>query len=230
MRILVITSCTDSKKYKPENKLQYEDFASCERLRKRTAELKNFKAPAAKMYTGRQHRPLMEGLEQLRENYGPDVVDLYIISAGYGLLKENKVIVPYDVTFGKIKGRILELSDSLQIHNKVETLVVDYDLVFFLMGKEYVQALQLPFQVPDTVRQVFLAAPSWKYVFSDHLQNIHVACAGVDLVNQLDGATKHNLKGFVFKRLCEAICRDGLQVFEQIRQNPQKLIGIVLNQ
>ena len=103
-------------------------------------------------------------------------------------------------------------------------------LFFYLLGKEYVQALQLPFKIPDTITQIFLAAPSWKNIFSGFLPDIHVVCAGDDLANQLDGATRYNLKGFVFKRLCDAAYRDGLYVFEQIRRNPQMLVKIVLNQ
>ena len=230
IRILVITSCTGQKKHKPPNQLKYKDFASPECLRQRTAELKDFKVSAAEMYTGQQHLYLMDGLRQLRETHGQTVVDLNIISAGYGLLGEKDVIVPYNVTFQKLKKKeILERSDKLQIYKHVETSIADYKLVIFLLGKEYVQVLKLPFKIPDTVTQVFLAAPSWKYVFSDFLSDIQVVCAGRDLVDQLDGATGYNLKGFVFKKLCEAACRDGLQVFEQIRQNPQRLIGIVLN-
>ncbi len=231
MRILVITSCTSEKKHKTLNQLKYDDFACSERLRKRTAELSNFKAPAAEMYAGRQHRPLMEGLKRLREIYGPDVVDLYIISAGYGLLSEEDIIVPYNVSFSELKkGELLERGNSLKLHQKVTSLISEYDLVFFLLSREYVQALQLCFEVPDTVTQIFLTAPSSKYVFSSFLSDIHVVCTGGDLMGKLDYATRYNFKGIVFKRLCEVICRDGLQVFEQIRENPQMLVEIILNQ
>ena len=231
MKILVITSCTSLKKHKPLNQLKYEDFASPERLRQRTAELKDFKASAADMYTGQQHRYLMAGLKQLRKIYGQAVTDLHIISDGYGLLSEDDVIVPYDVTFQKLKKKaILERSDNLQIHEQVETLIEGYDLVFYLISKQYVQALQLPFKIPDASTHVFLAAPSWKYIFLDFLPGIHVVCAGDDLANQFDGATRRNLKGFVFKKLCDVVCRDGFHVFEQIRRDPQLLIEIVINQ
>ena len=229
MKILVITSCTGRKKYKPTNQLQPEDFLSTERLETRSAELKDFEVPAAKMYIGQQHRYLMAGLRQLREIYGQTVVDLHIISAGYGLLSENDVIVPYNVTFQKLKKKeVLERSSNLQIHEQVETLIKDYDLVFYLLGKEYVQALQLSFKIPDTITQVFLAAPSWKYIFSDFLPDIHVVCAGDNLVDQLDGATKYNLKGFIFKQLCDVICDQGLQVFKEIKKNPRQILDVAL--
>ncbi len=228
MRILVITSCTGRKKYKVSNQLLYEDFTSPERLRQQTAELKDFKTPAAEMYTGQQHRYLMEGLQELRMIYQKDVVNLHIISAGYGLLRENDVIVPYNVTFQKLKQKeILKRSDRLHIHEHVETIITDYELVFFLLGKAYVQALQLPFKIPDSVTQIFVAAPSWKYIFSKFLSDIHVVYAGEDLANQLDRATKYNLKGVVMRRLCEAACRDGFQVFEEVKKDPRRLLDII---
>ncbi len=230
MRTLVITSCTGRKKYKTPIQLQYEDFASSERRRKRTAELKDFEASAAEMYTGQQHLYLMKGLKQVRDVYGPDVIELSIISDGYGLLAEDDVIVPYDVTFQKVKKKeILVRSNKFQIHENVGTLIAGYELVFFLLGKEYVQALQLPFKIPNTVTQIFLAAPSWKYVFSGFLSDIHIVFVGRDFADKLDGATGYNLKGFMFKKLCEAACRDGFQIFEDVKQDPQRLIEIVLN-
>jgi hypothetical protein len=70
MKVLVITTCTGRKKHKPPNQLNYEDFASLKCLRRRTAELKDFKVPAAEMYTGQQHQHLMAGLEEVRKVYG----------------------------------------------------------------------------------------------------------------------------------------------------------------
>ena len=229
MRILVITSCTGRKKYKSSNQLKYEDFASSERRRKRTAELNESKAPAAEMYTGQQHLYLMDGLKQLLETYGQTVVDLNLISAGYGLLSENEVIVPYNITFQKLKKKdILERSDNLHIHEQVGNRLLNYDLVFYLLGKEYVQALQLPFnKVSASVTQIFFAAPSWRHVFSKFLSDIHVVSAGRDLVDKLDGATGYNLKGVLFKRLCETVCSQGFHVFKEVKNDPQRLIEIV---
>ena len=227
MRILVVTSCTGRKKHKPPNPLKYEDFASPECLHRRTAELKDFKATAAEMYTGQQHRYLMAGLEKVREVYGSTVVDLHIISAGYGLLAEDDDIVPYNITFsGLNKADFLARSNSLQIHERVETLIAGYDLVFFLLGEKYVQALQLPFEVPDTVTQIFLLGTGYRKLIPDS-PNAHFVPTGSSLAREL-GVMGVALKGFVFKQLCEVVRREGLQVFEKIRQNPHLIPNIVL--
>ena len=232
MKILVITSCTSTKKHKPDNQLQIEDFCSPKRLAERTADLKPYEVPAAKMYTGQQHKLVLEGLEQVRGDCAESDIDLSIISAGYGLLRADEPIVPYDVTFTGLRVKELRArSDILGLRRKVGNLIKDYELVFFLLEREYVDALQLPFEDPSEGTQIFLAPPSWnqriRRLSSSH-RHIHVVCTEEDLANQLSGANKRNLKGFLFKKVCEAACRDGLQLFEEIRQNPQMIRDIAL--
>ena len=225
MKTLIITSCTSKKKHKPANQLQPEDFLSNERLGVRSVELKSFETSAAEMYTGQQHRYLMAGLKEFRKVHGSTVVDLHIISAGYGLLAEGDIIVPYNVTFsGLKKDELLARSNSFQLHKRVETLIVDYDLIFFLLGAEYVQALQLPFEVPDTVTQIFLLGTGYRKLIPDS-SNTHFVPAGSDLAREL-GVMGVALKGFVFKKICERVCSDGLQIFEKIMQDPQLIPDI----
>ena len=100
-----------------------------------------------------------------------------------------------------------------------------YDLVFFLLGKEYVQALQFPFNVSDTVTQIFLLGPTHRKLILD-LPNVHFIPAGKDLANQF-GVMNTDLKGAAFKRLCCVARREGLGVFETIRQTPQQILDFI---
>ena len=230
MKVLIITACTALKKYNPPNQLTRADFVFPARLQERTRELSDFKAPAAEMYTGPHHQHLMDGVKAVRNSDGPDVVDLHIISAGYGLLGEAEIIVPYNVTFNNVStGELLDRSTHLQIHEDVGNLISGYSLVFFLLGQKYVRALQPHlFDVPDTVTQIFLAAPSWQHLIPDHLPNVHIVFAGDELVARLEGATRYNLKGFVFKKFCKTSCGQAHQVFGEVKQNPQLMIETVL--
>ena len=232
MKILVISSCSSTKKHNPVNRLQVEDFSPPKRFAARTAELKSYEVPAAEMYMGKEHQLVMAGLELLRGSYEQSTVDLSIISAGYGLLSATNLIVPYDVTFKGLGVKaLLARRDALELHRKVGNLIKDYELVFFLLGREYVRALQILFENPSEATQIILAPPSWnqpiRRLSSSH-RHIHVVCTEADLANQLSGASKYNLKGFLFKKVCEAVCRDGLHLFEDIRQNPQRIRDIAL--
>ena len=232
MKILVISSCTSKKL--------------------------NHNAPAAKMYTGQQHMLLMDGVNQVRTRYGQSSLDVAIISAEYGLLNENDVIAPYNVTFqGMKKTEILERSRRLQLRERVAALIARYDVVFFLLGEKYVQALQLPLEesrpgglsyrgsesgqgenksrpgglsyrggVPESVTQIFLLGAGYRRLIPD-APNVHFVPAGSALSRTL-GVMGVALKGFVFKKMCEAVCREGLNLFEELRQKPQMIRDIAL--
>lgn len=107
-RVLIITSCTGEKRFKPENQLTQEDFMHAARLRKREKQLPEFMVPTGEMYTGMQHIQLMEGVRTLRKALEKPVIDVVIISAGYGLISEDRVIAPYEVTFNTMKGHEID--------------------------------------------------------------------------------------------------------------------------
>lgn len=200
MKILVISSCTS-------RKLSYD-------------------APAAQMYTGGQIRYLMEGLEKLWSKYERETIDLAIISAKYGLIAGSDVISPYNYTFsGLPTEEILERSNSLQIHEKTGALIGRYDLVFFLLGKEYVWSLQLPFHFGDTeaLTQIFLAGNNVRNCLPD---NAHFIPVTPNLARRF-GVMNIDLKGFVFKKFCFIVCQRGLSVFKEIKQNPQQFVELI---
>ena len=175
------------------------------------------KAPAAELYTGKQNKHLMKGLEQVRRVHGERAIDLAIISEKYGLLGECDVIEPYDCAFQGLKTEdILAQSDRLQIHERTKALIMSFDTVFFLLGKEYVQALRLPFEDSEAITQMFLLGPTHKELIPD-LPNLYFIPAGVELARRL-GVTNFALKGVMFKRLCEVACREGFGVFETVNR------------
>lgn len=230
MKILAISYCTADKEYSPSNRLMKEDFFCPERLERRTRELRRYETPAAQMYTGNGHLHLMNGVRDLRHTFGQGIVDVRIISPGFGLLKEEDPIVPYTYTFHRQgRGEIRQRSRELGIHPIIKRLIPSYDLVFFLLSNDYVTACELPFRVPNSATQIFLVAPSLEYTIRANGLYIHAVCAGDELIDSLDGANKYNLKGFVFERLCAVACEQGHQVFEQVKTNPQRIIDMVLD-
>ena len=51
-------------------------------------------------------------------------MDWYIISAKYGIINENEVIEPYDLSFNKMSRKdIRELSTGLGIEKKLSSLI-----------------------------------------------------------------------------------------------------------
>lgn len=147
MKTLIITSCTGEKKYHPDNQLVQSDFENKDTLPARESELREYACSAGEMYTGMQHLRLMEGIHAVRTKLGHDVVDLYVVSAGYGLIHESKQIVPYEVTFNSMNASEINFwSTTLGIHNALNEIIGNYDLVFFLLGDKYLRAVHLPLE------------------------------------------------------------------------------------
>ena len=167
IKTLVITSCTGEKKTHPENQLLQQDFENKERLAVRELELKPFSCAAGDMYTGMQHLRLMEGITNIRKILGNEVLDLFIVSAGYGLIREDKQIVPYEVTFNNMNSSgIKEWSQKLHIHEDLNNVITNYDLVFMLLGDKYLRAVEMPFdsEKPDQKILVFASGTSKKMI------------------------------------------------------------------
>ena len=242
MKVLVITTCTAEQLHEPSNPLQQTDFATTGFLRLRSRRLEEFETPATQMYRGNGHLHLMNGVTDLRHTFGQGIVDVYIISPGYGLLNERDPIVPYNYTFERqSQVTIQQRSRRLRIHEEIECLLSSYDLVFFLLSAHYITACLLPFHVPNST-QIFLVAPGLAGTINANGLSTHAVCVGPELVNQLEGANPRNLKGVVFERLCTVACErgenrtgngcscdPGNRVFEEVKQNPQLMIEMVLS-
>ena len=210
MKVLTITTCTAQQRRRHSNPLRRQDFATNALRRLRSRRLQEFETPAAEMYRGSGHLHLMKGVRNLRRCFGRGIVDLRIISPGYGLLNEDDLIVPYNYTFDDLtQEEIPQRSRVLGIHEEIECLLSSYDLAFFLLSKDYVTACELPFHVPNSATQIFLVAPSLEDTIPVDKPYIHAVCAGEELVDQLAEANNRNLKGVVFKRLCCVACREG---------------------
>ena len=147
-RCLVLGSCTGQKddlNCPVELKLKEEYFSDPTQLLRAEHRVKRWLKPAGEMYTGRQHTLMMSGVHRLREGFKPASFDVSIVSAGYGLVSEAKLIAPYNITFqGKGLPWARERGAALNIPTMTRKLLSKYQVVFFLLGKEYLSSLGDP--------------------------------------------------------------------------------------
>src|SRR5687768_7001072 len=106
MRVLIITSCTGEKRGSDERQLTISVFRrGHEHVADRERSLTELLLPAENLYTGQQHVRLMQGVRRFRElvatrnGDGSDRLDLLILSAGYGFLRADRAVAPYECTF-----------------------------------------------------------------------------------------------------------------------------------
>ncbi len=247
MKILILSPYTTGQKQKPDNPLRREDCTSPERLEARLKELcgynaegwyresRDYSAPAGEMFTGPLNAQLREGLKQIRghSQYGETTLDLYFpwyfcrVDGKKGPVNETDIIVPFD-TAPLHELEVLEYGES-GVPEQMAGLIDSYDLAFSLLRQDDIQSFQRVFEVERPTTLIFLLAKSHKHVVNEDLPNLHVVETGSDLQKSLR-TTNWAMKGVVLRRLCEAACRDGFQVFAQVKQDPQKLIEIARNQ
>lgn len=143
MRILVVSSCTGDKARQTEGQLTIADFEKGrEHVQQREQSLREHMLPCEQMYTGQQHVRLMAGI---RACSSQALVDLYILSAGYGLIQSGRCIAPYNCTFQGMKGKAIDkLADQLDIPTSFRMVAAaECDLTVLLLGAEYLRACRL---------------------------------------------------------------------------------------
>jgi hypothetical protein len=121
MKLLVVGSCTDKKDIRDcPYSLTGADFDDPATLLRCEAKLSRWARPAVRLYTGRQHRYMMIGVNAIRQKFGSAACALKIISAGYGLVSEDRNLVPYEATFQQKRPRwICERAQRLGIPQAV---------------------------------------------------------------------------------------------------------------
>jgi len=144
--IQILTSCTGRKARASRDALSWEDFREGdEYIRIRERELEEEMLPARKMYTGRQHEHLMKGVKILRESEEEVSIDVSILSAGYGVVNEERMVAPYDLTFSEMNRRkARRWAREREIPSDVRaTFRRDADLHIVLLGNAYLDAARL---------------------------------------------------------------------------------------
>jgi hypothetical protein len=195
MELLVVGSCTGDKDIRDcPYSLTEADFDDPATLSCREAELSRWTLPAVRLYTGWQHRYMVMGVNAIRQRFGSAACALKIISAGYGIVDEDRNLVPYEATFqNKRPSWISERAQRLGIPQALRQTIRDFEAVIFLLGKEYLLSTHPPV-VPVVNQRLIFLAPNAKLAFH---QNSTIVPAGLEETRF--GAGLVALKGKMFE-------------------------------
>lgn len=222
-RILVVSSCTGEKASKPANQLTLKDFKDPQTFAQREAELRPYTTPAVEIYTGQQHLRAREGIQLLRQ---VQPVDFWILSAGYGFIPEDRTVVPYEVTFNTLKGHeVLDWARHLKIHGDFAQLVQNYDLIFVLLGENYLKALELPVSTRADQTFVFLTSTSTaKFIKTGDAKTFILPLSNPDAKHFKYGLV--GLKGFLLKKFAEQVLKNP-DLLETIWSDPGQFMKVL---
>jgi queuine/archaeosine tRNA-ribosyltransferase len=168
----------------------------------------------------------MEGVELLRQSLGREAVDVMILSAGYGLIPEDRTIVPYEVTFNTMKAyEVAEWAKFLKVKESFEKAITSYGLVFVLLGENYLRSLSLPVETSPDQTLVFLASKTT----ATHIRGL---AAKTFILSLSNAEAKHyhyglvGLKGFLLKRFAEEVAKQP-QFLEKIYRDPEEFERVI---
>jgi hypothetical protein len=214
MKLLIISSCTNAKSVEAPNSLKLSDFRSPDTLRAREAELNRWLRPAFEMYAGEQHKRLVHGVKELRAAFGRQVASVKIVSAGYGLIDEEQLIAPYNVTFATMsRSEQLAWSQHLGIARAVREAIRGWPLVFFLLGDAYLRAIEPPIKAEAGQRLIFVC----KAGLSQKLIQPRTTIVSVGLnESQRFGAGYVALKGRMCEVFAHSLAREGESLFAHL--------------
>lgn len=219
MNITVITSCTDRKVASTPDQLTLADFRQGpEHVRRREADLRPWMRRAGEMYVGEQHHRLMQGVNCAR--YAGHSVQVHIVSAGYGVIDENRFIAPYEATFttmGRDEASAWAQSQSIPAALS-EILGKPADRVLLLLGERYMEAGCL--EVANTI-----SAPTWALCGRAVASQLPSGITPIEL-QQADttvfGAGMVSLKGEIGKRILMEPEIDPAIVVQQARERAMR--------
>ena len=166
----------------------------------------------------------MKGVEQYRKQGG--TIDIAIVSAGYGLLEETAGIVPYEVTFNSMsKTEIRAWSNQIGITKALQKRIRDYDVIFFLLGDKYLEAIRWPLFTTHQ-KLIFFAGQTTR---SKVLKQPDCAMLSIGKAEtKRFGSGFIEIKGLLFAKMLEAVSKRP-NVWNQLYQRPVTLRELILS-
>lgn len=177
--LFIVSACTAKKacdNLDKSSQLTAEDLDDPALRKKGEIRLADYRLPSAKMYIGDGHNFVRQGIQTLRAH--GYTVSHFILSAGYGLLSEAELIVPYEVTFsGVSKSQIRERGQRLRLQDQLIAFAKGHDRVILILGREYLEALGLPLPIQALPQTLAYIAPSFVKRIGQGVETISIGQA-----------------------------------------------------
>ncbi len=174
--------------------------------------------PAEELYAGEQHRRLMAGVHELRAHRK---VEVWVISAGAGLVRGDQSIAAYDEAFAGLSPEALRMhADRLGIAAAVRSLVAKpCAQTFLLAGNDYFDAARFDEAVAWGSPTVALVSPSRALRMLAHPQLRTIAIGQADARQWSLPLTL--LKGEIARRMLSDMANGQTPSITELAQTPK---------
>ena len=113
-KIILVSTCTDSKKVLPTENAQLRNCSSISDWQEKLDQVVSPLVPARDLYSGAHWNKTL-AVQKVLSNLSHITSELWILSAGYGLIPENEPLKPYSATFSCGFDSIHQLEWSTEI-------------------------------------------------------------------------------------------------------------------
>ena len=228
-KVLVITSCTGDKSVSDEEQLTLNDFRKGLRhLRVREKSLAHLKTRADQLYTGQHHIRLMRGVDAVVSNNKPTglELDIRILSAGYGFIRPESEIPPYECTFQTMNAKQIDnWADELGTPKQFRDLVSEkYDLALLLLSDDYLRACRLNQNVNLGGATIILCGSSLKKKLPQ-INKLHPLVVSTPETRRFN-CGHVALKGEIGGRILKAL-HDGTLTLKTLLTNEDKTFSVI---
>ncbi|GIW22595.1 MAG: hypothetical protein KatS3mg068_1602 [Candidatus Sericytochromatia bacterium] len=221
IKILIITSCSGEKKINVDNPAIAKEIDNIELRIKKEEELKEYKLTAKEMFISNQNIILNLAISNIKN------IDICYLSSAYGLINQDELVIPYDINFSAMSlNDIDNRSKFLKINEESYYKCKNYDLIFFLLNIEYIRFLNLPINLPESKKQIFIIS-SKDEKFLSNIENIYYLAFSIDEIYKFN-MHLNDFRAKIIKIICKEYKNDN-KVFLKIYNNPLYIRDIISN-
>lgn len=208
-RLAVLVPCSKRKVTcpKPASASDIAAFGVPERLQHSTHR-------ARELYRGRQFLAVAGAVDDLK-GARPDIAtSLHIVSAGYGLLAADDIVVPYEATLGSRRSEWVSRGHQLGLPDLVRELLDSVDAAIVALSEAYLVACALPHRWPTQTQILYLSPPSTA------LQDgSFVVWSGRSQARAL-GVSERDIRGRLLSAVLRRIATNTLPALETLNPDP----------
>ena len=172
------------------------------------------------------HGLVMKGVHSVWAAWGQQMLDLAILTGSLDLKHQDSNGMR-EASTAAAGGRASTPEDGapvvdarLMFPGRVEALVADFDLVFFLLSESLLSALSLPLDVPEKLQQIYLTSQDSLGMVAEG-PGVQAIVADGPVAARRWHVKADRVRGFLFGRLCGQMVEHGPTLLEWLHRRPQ---------
>jgi hypothetical protein len=169
---------------------------------------------ARELYRGRQFLAMAGAVDDLKRARPDIATSLHIVSAGYGLLAADDIVVPYEATLGSRRREWVSKGHQLGLPDLVRELLDSVDAAIVALSEAYLVSCALPHHWATQTQILYLSPPSTA------LQDgSSVVWSGRSQARAL-GVSERDIRGRLLRAVLRRVATNAIPALETLDPDP----------